>query len=138
MDSRRAFLKGLVAGGAAVTAAGVATPAAARDTHERPPEALGLLFDSTLCVGCKACVAACKEANNLPAEFSTPDRLWDTPLDNSAYTFNTIKVYRSGTMQTKDAEENGYAFMKNSCMHCADPSCVSACQIGRASCRERV
>ena len=38
-------------------------------------------------------------------------------------------MYRSGTMETKDAEENGYAFMKTSCMHCADPSCVSACPV---------
>jgi Fe-S-cluster-containing hydrogenase component 2 len=32
-------------------------------------------------------------------------------------------------MTTKDAEINGYAFMKTSCMHCADPSCVSACPV---------
>ena len=44
-------------------------------------------------------------------------------------TFNLIKMYRSGTMETKDAEENGFAFMKTSCMHCADPSCVSACPV---------
>jgi Fe-S-cluster-containing dehydrogenase component len=129
MESRRAFLKGVVASGAAAAAAGVATPACARDTLERPPEALGLLYDSTLCVGCKACVAACKEANNNPPEFSTPERLWDTPLDNSGYTYNTIKLYANGTMATKDAEVDGYAFMKTSCMHCADPSCVSACPV---------
>lgn len=57
------------------------------------------------------------------------DKLWDTPLDTSGYTYNLIKVYRSGTMETKDAEQDGYAFMKTSCMHCADPSCVSACPV---------
>jgi Fe-S-cluster-containing dehydrogenase component len=61
--------------------------------------------------------------------FSTADKLWDTPLDTSGYTFNIIKMYRSGTMTTKDDETNGYAFMKTSCMHCADPSCVSACPV---------
>ena len=70
----------------------------------------GLLYDATLCVGCKTCVAACKQANDNPAEFSTVDQLWDTPLDTSGKTFNLIKMYRSGTMETKDAEENGYAF----------------------------
>jgi Fe-S-cluster-containing dehydrogenase component len=129
MDSRRVFLKGLVASGAAATAAAIAPPALARDTYQHPPEALGLLFDSTLCVGCKACVAACKEANGNPPEFSTPSQLWDTPLDTSGYTYNIIKMYRSGTMENKDAEVNGYAFMKTSCMHCADPSCVSACPV---------
>ncbi len=129
MDTRREFLKGVLAGGAAVGTALVAMPACARDTHQRPAEALGLLYDATLCVGCKACVAACKEANDNPPEFSTEDHLWDTPLDTSGYTFNLIKMYRNGTMETKDAEVNGYAFMKTSCMHCADPSCVSACPV---------
>ncbi|MFA7291649.1 MAG: hydrogenase 2 operon protein HybA [Rhodocyclaceae bacterium] len=130
MSNRRNFLKGcLAASGAAVAATAVPTRAEARETRQRPPEALGLLYDATLCVGCKACVAACKQANNNPAEFSTVDQLWDTPLDTSGKTFNLIKMYRSGTMETKDAEENGFAFMKTSCMHCADPSCVSACPV---------
>lgn len=129
MDSRRDFLKGVLAGSAAVTAAVVSQPACARDTLSRPAEGLGLLYDATLCIGCKACVAACKEANNNPPEFSTADHLWDTPLDTSGYTFNLIKMYRNGTMETKDAEVNGFAFMKTSCMHCADPSCVSACPV---------
>jgi Fe-S-cluster-containing dehydrogenase component len=129
MTSRRDFLKDVLAGGGALATASVATPAAARETRARPPEALGLLYDSTLCIGCKACVAACKQANNLPPEFSAVDQLWDTPLDTSAHTFNVIKMYRSGTMEVKDDEQNGFAFMKVSCMHCADPSCVSACPV---------
>ena len=129
MSTRRDFLKGVLAGGAAVSAGAVTAPAQARETRQRPPEALGLLYDATLCVGCKACVAACKEANNNPPEFSTVDHLWDTPLDTSGYTFNIIKMYRNGTMDVKDQETNGYAFMKTSCMHCADPSCVSACPV---------
>ena len=132
MANRRDFLKGVLASGAAgvaVAAASVSTPAVARETKTRPPEALGLLYDATLCVGCKACVAACKTVNENPAEFSTLDHLWDTPLDTSGYTFNIIKMYRNGTMEKKDAETNGYAFMKTSCMHCADPSCVSACPV---------
>lgn len=129
MSTRRDFLKIALAGGVAATASAAAVPALARETHKRPPEALGLLYDSTLCVGCKACVAACKAANNNPPEFSTEDKLWDTPLDTTGYTYNLIKMYRSGTMQEKDSEQNGYAFMKISCMHCADPSCVSACPV---------
>ena len=129
MANRRDFLKGVLAGGAAATAVTVAPPAAARETKQLPGEALGLLYDATLCVGCKACVAACKTANDNPPEFSTPDKLWDTPLDTSGYTYNIIKMYRNGTMENKDAEENGFSFMKISCMHCGDPSCVSACPV---------
>jgi Fe-S-cluster-containing dehydrogenase component len=130
MNARREFIKGALASGAvAATVAVPSAPTSARETHQRPPEALGLLYDSTLCIGCKACVAACKEANNNPPEFSTVDELWDTPLDTTGHTFNLIKMYRNGTMETKDAENNGFAFMKTSCMHCADPSCVSACPV---------
>jgi len=129
MSTRRDFLKRALAGtlvGAGGTASGLAL---ARETHPVPPEALGLLYDATLCVGCKACVSACKQANGNPPEFNTADPLWDAPLDTSGHTFNIIKMYRNGTMEKKDAETNGYAFMKISCMHCADPSCVSACPV---------
>ena len=123
---RRSFFK---AAGAAVAAGSAACPAAARGNKELSPDAVGLLFDSTLCVGCKACVAACKEANGMPVEVSTADALWDTPLDISGKTLNVIKVYKNGTPEVKDREENGYAFSKKSCLHCVDPSCVSACPV---------
>jgi Fe-S-cluster-containing dehydrogenase component len=129
MTTRRDFLRGCLAGGAAAATAVVPEAASARETLQRPPEALGLLYDATLCVGCQACVAACKQANDNPPEFHAMDNLWDTPLDTSGRTFNIIKMYRNGTMETKDAEKNGFAFMKTSCMHCADPSCVSACPV---------
>lgn len=125
---RRQFLKGVLAGGAA---AATCTPAVveARGNLTMPPQAMGLLYDSTLCIGCKACVAACKESNGLPPEFSNENDLWDTPLDISGKTKNIIKMYKDGTGLTKDAETDGYAFMKHSCLHCVDPSCVSACPV---------
>ncbi|OAN47924.1 hydrogenase 2 operon protein HybA [Magnetospirillum moscoviense] len=127
---RRSFLKGAAGGGAALaTAAVVSAPAQARPNKVMPPQAVGLLYDSTLCVGCKACVAGCKEANDLPVDVSTPDALWDTPLDIGPKTFNVIKVYAEGTADTKDQEKNGFAFIKKSCMHCVDPSCVSVCPV---------
>jgi len=133
MTTRRDFLKRAVTGAASAAIVGAGGTAAnvalARETHKVPEGGLGLLYDATLCVGCKACVAACKAANDNPAEFNTVDHLWDTPLDTSGNTFNIIKMYRNGTMEKKDAEINGYAFMKTSCLHCADPSCVSACPV---------
>ena len=131
---RRQFLRGAAAGGAlAGTAAVVSTPAEARTNLQMSPEAVGLLYDATLCVGCKACVAACKSVNAVNGaepEFTTTDQAyWDTPLDTSAKTFNIIKMYRNGTMQNKDQEKDGYAFMKVSCLHCVDPSCISACPV---------
>ncbi len=125
--TRRNFLKGAIAGGAMLTAS---AEAQARPNKTMPPEALGLLFDSTLCIGCKACVAACKRVNNLPSDPISKDfPMWDAPLDLSASTFNIIKVYHSGKATHKDQEVDGYAFMKQSCLHCVDPSCVSACPV---------
>lgn len=125
--SRRDFLKGALAGG---TLMGAGATAEARPNLTMPPEALGLLFDSTLCIGCKACVAACKRVNGLPGDPISEDlNMWDAPLDISAHTFNIIKVYTSGTATRKDQETDGYAFMKQSCLHCVDPSCVSACPV---------
>lgn len=126
---RRKFFKASLAGGAALATGAASCPAQARGNKDMPPEALGLLFDSTLCVGCKACVAACKEVNGMPVEFSTKEQYWDTPLDLSGKTLNVIKAYRHGTLGKKDSEENGFAFIKKSCMHCVDPSCVSACPV---------
>ncbi|HET7832930.1 MAG TPA: hydrogenase 2 operon protein HybA [Gallionella sp.] len=124
--NRRDFLKGALAGGALLA---TGAPAEARPNKTMPDEAVGLLYDSTLCIGCKACVSACKDVNGMPPEFSGTEQLWDTPLDLSGKTLNVIKVYRDGTAETKDSEKDGYAFMKVSCLHCADPSCVSACPV---------
>lgn len=126
---RRKFLKASLGGGAALAAGAVSCPAAARENKTIPPDAVGLLFDSTLCVGCKACVNACKEANDMPPDFNTQDMLWDTPLDLSGKTLNVIKMYKDGAATQKDQEKDGYAFVKKSCLHCADPSCVSACPV---------
>jgi Fe-S-cluster-containing dehydrogenase component len=78
-----------------------------------------MLYDATLCIGCKACVVACREANQMPVESSTG--LWDDPGDLSGSTRNLISLYRDG---------NESSFFKSQCMHCIDPACVSACMLG--------
>jgi Fe-S-cluster-containing dehydrogenase component len=129
---RRRFLKvlGGCAGAAATLAAG-AGDAEARAAKTLPPEALGLLFDGTLCIGCRACMPACKEANGMPPERTAlvAGDYWDAPLDISGKTLNVIKAYRSGAATHKDRVVDGFAFTKTSCLHCIDPSCVSACPV---------
>ncbi len=136
--TRRDFVKTTAVGTATVAAAAAVggvpeAEALQRPNAPLPPEAVGLLYDSTLCIGCKACVNACKDANAMPKDpqnlTGSAESQWDTPLDLSASTLNIIKVYRDGTAETKDQEDNGFAFVKNQCMHCLDPSCVSSCPV---------
>jgi len=60
--TRRSFLKNVAVAGASAAAA--AAPALGSDTRpEAPADAVGLLYDTTRCIGCKACVVACHQAN---------------------------------------------------------------------------
>ncbi|GAB4354915.1 MAG: hydrogenase 2 operon protein HybA [Gammaproteobacteria bacterium] len=125
---RRDFLK--AAGSTAVVAGAAATGAAeARPNLEPPPKAVAMLYDSTLCVGCKACVDKCKQVNAMPPDFTTQDALWDAARDIGEKTLNVIKVYKHGTAEVKDRAENGYAFVKDHCKHCVDAGCVSVCPV---------
>lgn len=127
---RRDFLRtaACAAGTGALMAVGGRQALAQEEERiHKAPNAMGLLYDSSICIGCKACVAACKQANGMPPEFNTEDQLWDTPLDLSSKTLNIIKVYKTGKAEKKDASTDGFAFVKRQCMHCNDPGCVSAC-----------
>jgi formate dehydrogenase iron-sulfur subunit len=71
--------------------------------------AFGILNDVTRCRGCKACSMACAEANGLPrAEVgdSLSDKRW-----------TAIRAV-------------GGNHVKQQCMHCIDPACVSVCPVG--------
>ncbi|MDT8387437.1 MAG: hydrogenase 2 operon protein HybA [Thiogranum sp.] len=126
--NRREFLKASAAGMGGALAADV--HAVQREPKKLPPDAVGMLYDSTLCIGCKACMSACKQANGMPPEVAgQTDPLWDTPLETSGRTLNVIKLYQNGSAEQKDRDIDGYAFMKRHCMHCVDPSCVSACPV---------
>ncbi len=129
--NRRDLLKGTAVTGVAAIAGGTAatTEAQARGNLEIPPEAVGLLFDSTLCVGCKACVTACKIANGKPMTVPKDKPYLDESTTLGPDTLNLIKMYKEGKAEYKDREEDGFAFMKHSCMHCVDPACVSACPV---------
>ena len=123
--SRRTALKGLVVAGA--TAAG-ARPAAASAPIAVPADAVGLLYDTTLCIGCKACVAACREANDLEADPGFSPALYHAPSDLNARAKTVIKLYDDGG--------GTRSFMKAQCMHCADPACANACMLGAYKKRE--
>lgn len=123
---RRDFLKAAAGGAAALCGAGGAE---ARPNREPLDNAIGILYDATLCVGCKACVRACKEINDLPPVIQGEDLQYDAARGVSGSTYNVIKVYKNGTSEAKDREIDGFSFAKKSCMHCVDPGCVSSCPV---------
>jgi len=129
--NRREFLRGGVGGAAAAAACAAlgADPAEARGNLTVPENAIGLLYDSTLCIGCKACMSACKTVNELPLEDNIGGGLWDTPFDLSGKTYTVIKIYQDGTSENKDQVKDGFAHIKRQCLHCIDPSCVSVCPV---------
>jgi Fe-S-cluster-containing dehydrogenase component len=93
-----------------------------------------MLYDATLCIGCKACVVACRETNGLPPSRDAKDgNLHDMQMELNANTKNVIKSY-SGPAREGQAAQQSY--MKSQCMHCIDPACVSVCMIGALKKRE--
>jgi len=76
----------------------------------------GMLIDVTRCVGCERCVSACVEANGLDADKAEYDKA--TSVDGlSDNRFTTIVQIEGRNV-------------KKACMHCLEPSCVSACLVG--------
>lgn len=141
--SRRAALQTLMAAGSTAV---VGRPVAAATVAVAPPDAVGLLYDATLCIGCKACVVACKEANGMPPDYSgSPDKLYDAPIDLSSRSKTVIKLAIDGDTRagTEVAVGDGglgrgrrSSFVKVQCMHCIDPACTSACMLGALKKRE--
>lgn len=119
---RRTLLRGLALAGAA--AATSASPASAsRERKQPPPGAMGMLYDTTRCIGCKACVVACKVANDMaPDDRVYGGGLYDAPDDLNDRTKNVIKLYRD--------EDGRQSYIKAQCMHCIDPACSAACMLG--------
>lgn len=135
--TRRQFLSGAGAGAAAAAClAHSPAEAISRPPKPMPEGALGMLFDSTLCIGCQACVSACRAANGVEPGAMPPPlsdwnaaNTWALAEDLDGVTLNVIKVYRDGNASVKDRETDGFAFVKRNCLHCVDASCVSVCPV---------
>ena len=80
------------------------------------------LIDTTTCIGCKACQAACMEWNDLRDEVGHNAGSYDNPSNLSADSWTVMRfseVDNAGTLQ--------WLIRKDGCMHCADPGCLKAC-----------
>ena len=116
--TRRTFFKVTAVGAATVAGA---TRAEASSAPAAADDAPAVLVDTTRCVGCRTCEAACAEANAL----GEPDRLGEDAVfearrETDQRTFTVVNRYPGPAADTP-------RFIKTQCMHCVDAACASAC-----------
>jgi Fe-S-cluster-containing dehydrogenase component len=124
--TRRQALLGIVGAGGSILGTVAARTVAAEEHPAHPVaplDAVAMLYDSTICTGCKACMVACSEANGLPPETANSGGLWQMPAQLDSQTKNIIELY-------KEPDGPEFAYVKRQCMHCLDPACVTGCPFG--------
>jgi formate dehydrogenase iron-sulfur subunit len=119
--SRRGFLRTAAAAGGTLVA-GQAS-GAALDDQAGGVEFSGMLIDTTMCVGCRACEAACIEVNGLPAPKAgfESDDVFRQRRDTTPDQFTVVNRFEN----PKDPDHPIY--VRKQCLHCNQPACASAC-----------
>ena len=137
--NRRDFLK--ISAGAGLMLTAGAAPARADSKPVLQPEAVGILYDSTLCIGCKSCMVNCKKANSepggalfheetaglIPFEYPEGNQIYDAPGNLSSKTLCIIKAHKIN--QAPKSKEQVHDFVKLHCLHCLEPACVAVCPV---------
>jgi Fe-S-cluster-containing dehydrogenase component len=121
---RRELLKGAGAAGGVLLASS-ATPALAATEIGGAGgiEFNGMLIDTTKCIGCRACEAACNEANHLPepeVSFDS-DKVFGERRDTSPRAFTVVNRFEN------EKKPDEPIFVRSQCLHCNQPGCASAC-----------
>jgi Fe-S-cluster-containing dehydrogenase component len=80
-----------------------------------------MLVDTTLCVGCRGCEAACAESNALAAPDDAVDLAKRRETGPDAFT--VVNGFMGAGAHGEDR------FTKRQCMHCIAPACASACPV---------
>jgi len=113
---RRKFLASAGTLGAAVIPIKEVRAETARETKEF----VGVLCDTTRCIGCRSCEVACSVANN--------NFIPDTQSDNALAQFRETSE-KQFTVVNRFNTAKGEVFVKRQCMHCWQPACASACLV---------
>jgi formate dehydrogenase iron-sulfur subunit len=71
----------------------------------------GILYDSTLCIGCRACEQACAQR-------------WNLSWNDAVGAEQQLSAHKLTTIQ-----QHGDHFVRRMCMHCKEPTCVSVCPV---------
>lgn len=73
--------------------------------------ARAILYDSTVCVGCRECERTCSER-------------WKLPYNDKIAAEEQISAHKLTAVRTF-----GERFSRKLCMHCEDPACASVCPV---------
>jgi formate dehydrogenase iron-sulfur subunit len=96
----------------------------------------GFFTDTTLCIGCKACEAACKQWNALPADdLGLSGMSYDNTRQLSSYTWRHVQfIERLGSEDerptTMPPYQSHWLMMSDVCKHCGNAPCLEACPTG--------
>jgi len=136
--SRRQFLSSFGAAGV-----GLLLPGTAQAAGSKADEELVTLHDLTKCVGCGACVDACREANAhkfpepvkpFPAMFPSTVKAED--WSSKRHVTDRLTPYNWLSIQTARGQYQGQRFevhIPRRCMHCQNPPCANLCPWGAAA-----
>ncbi len=72
---------------------------------------LGILYDSTLCIGCRECEKACAAR-------------WKLPYNDKIAEEEQLSAHKLTAIET-----HGDHFTRRLCMHCNEPACASVCPV---------
>jgi Fe-S-cluster-containing dehydrogenase component len=111
--NRREFLKL----GAATALTAAANESRAEEKHN-PEEFVGVLVDTTRCIGCRSCERACSVAHDLPVPDIDNDGALASVRDTSDKQWTVVNRFTT---------PKGDIFVKKQCMHCWQPACGAAC-----------
>ncbi len=111
---RRTFLKNLgIIGGSSLS---LGTIRAAELAPGR--QNVGVLVDSTRCIGCRMCEKSCAKAHGLPEPEFDP---------KTGYGQTRLTTTTQWTAVNRYETDAGRFHVKRQCMHCSQPACVAAC-----------